>query len=246
LVPHLYADAVRRILEHLETTQIDAIDRAADAIVKALRSGGAVFCANIGHNNQDDFLNRAGGLAALQRFAYSLSITDPVAACLADRPRSEPFERDIETVRFAVRASNLRRGDVVLVGSVSGRNREPVELALACRDLGVTVIGMTSLTYTRQVESLHPSGKRLFEVADVVVDNGAPFGDAAVQIPGCDHDLLPVSGVAFIVSGWMIFGRVMEKMAEIGDPATAFISANRPGGMESYQENRDRYNNRGY
>jgi uncharacterized phosphosugar-binding protein len=214
--------------------------------VKALRNGGAVFCANIGHSNQDDFLNRAGGLAALQRFACSLSITDPVAECLADRPRAEPIERDLETVRLAVRASSLRRGDVILVGSVSGKNREPVELTLACRDLGVTVIGMTSMVYTRQVESLHPSGKRLFEVADVVIDNGAPFGDAAVQIPGYDHDLLPVSGVAFIVAGWMIWGRVMEKMAELGDPATTFISANRPGGMESYHENRDRYNKRGY
>lgn len=246
MAPHLYAEAVRKVLEHLETTQLDAIDRAAEAIVTALRSGGAVFCANIGHNNQDDFLNRAGGLAAVQRFAYSLSITDPVAECLADRPRPEPFERDLETVRLAVRAGNLRRGDVVLVGSVSGRNREPVELALACRELGVTVIGMTSLTYTQQVESLHPSGKRLFEVAEIVIDNGAPFGDAAVSLPGYDHDVLPVSGVAFIVAGWMIWGRVMEKMAQLGDPATTFISANRPGGMESYRENRDRYNKRGY
>lgn len=246
MVPHLYAEAVRRVLDHLEATQLDAIERAADLVVTSLRSGGAVFCANIGHSNQDDFLNRAGGLAALQRFAYSLSITDPVAECLANRPRPEPFERDLETVRFAVRASNLRRGDVVVVGSVSGRNREPVELALTCRDLGIHVIGMTSMAYTRQVESLHPSGKRLFEVADVVIDNGAPFGDAAVAVPGYDHDLLPVSGVAFIVAGWMLWGRVMERMAELGDPATTYISANRPGGMESYRENRERYQKRGY
>jgi uncharacterized phosphosugar-binding protein len=149
-------------------------------------------------------------------------------------------------VRLAVRAGNLRAGDAVLVGSVSGKNREPVEIALACAEIGVTVIGMTSLEYTRQVESLHPSGKRLFEVAGVVIDIGAPFGDAAVAIPGYDYDLLPVSGVGFIVSGWMIWGRTLEKMAEAGDPATAYMSHNRPGGPESYRENRERYLKRGY
>ncbi len=246
VVPLLYTAAIRKVLTHLEETQLAAIDQAADAVVAALRNGGAVFCGNIGHSNQDDFLNRAGGLAALQRFAYSLSITDPVADCLNNRPRTEPFERDLETIRFAVKASNLRKGDVVLVGSVSGKNREPVELALACREMGVTVIGMTSMVYTQQVESLHPSGKRLFEVADVVIDNGAPFGDAAVAIPGYENDLLPVSGVAFIVAGWMIWGRVMEKMAEQGDAPTTYISANRPGGMESYQQNREHYQKRGY
>ena len=246
MVPVNYLNTVRGILEHLEHTQMLAIESAADMVVNSLTSGGAVFCAGIGHSNQDDFLNRAGGLAALQAFTYNCNVNSPVAECLADRPREEPLEADLETVRFAVKSSNLRAGDVLVLGSVSGKNRGPVELALACREMGVKVIGITSMEYTSHVESAHPSGKKLCDVVDVVIDNGAPYGDAAVDIPGYDHKLLPVSGVSAVVAGWMLWGRVMEKMAESGNPATTFMSVNREGGVEYYDKMREQYNRRGY
>lgn len=246
MTPVSYLDAVRGILDHLEHSQLPAVDRAADLVVHALTHGGAVFCAAVGHGNEQDFLNRAGGLAALQPFQFAFTLNDPVAECLRNRPRPEPVESDLERVRMAVRAGNLRPGDVLLVGSVSGRNRTPVELALACRDAGVKVVGLTSLAYTGQVESLHPSGRKLCEVVDVVIDNGAPYGDAAVAIPGYEIKLLPVSGVAMTVIGWMIWGRVMEKMAAAGTPASVFMSINGEGGKEFYDRSRAEYNRKGY
>ena len=246
MTPLRYLDAVRSVLDRLEHTQLPAIDRAADLVVHALTHGGAVFCAAIGHGNEHDFLNRAGGLAAVQAFACNFSTTDSVAECLRDRPRAAPLDRDLESVRLAVKAGNLRTGDVMVVGSVSGRNRYPVELALACRALGVKVVGLTSLAYTARVQSIHPSGKKLCDVADVVIDNGAPYGDAAVDIPGFDLKLLPVSGVAMTVIGWMLWGRVMEKMAADGNPPTVFKSVNCKGGPEHYERSRAEYNRRGY
>ncbi len=241
-----YLGAVRKVLEHLERTQGPAIEQAADLVVESITHGGVVYCYEIGHGNQGDFLNRAGGLAAVQSFSFSMNVHAPVPQCHGERPRPEPFEKDLETARFAVRASNLRAGDVMVLGSVSGRNRVPIELALACREAGVKVIALTSLEYTARVESLHPSGKRLFEVADVVIDNGAPFGDAAVEVPGIEVRVLPVSGVAMTVAGWLVWERVMEKMAAAGDPPTVFMSANREGGMEFYQKALARYQERGY
>jgi uncharacterized phosphosugar-binding protein len=244
--PVSYISAVRAVLDHLETTQLDAVERAADLVIGSLREGGVVYCAAIGHSNEADFINRAGGLASVQPFSFSFSTNDPVPDCHRSRPRDEAFERDLESIRFAVRASNLRRGDVMFVGSVSGKNRYPVELALSCRAIGVRVVGFTSLEYTSHVESLHPSGKKLCDVADVVVDNGAPYGDAAVRVPGYDIDLLPVSGVSMVVIGWMVWGRAMEKMAAQGAPASVFMSVNREGGKEFYDQSRKQYNERGY
>lgn len=241
-----YLDAVRGVLDHLQGTQLPAVERAAELVAQALVSRGAVFCAGIGHGNEHDFMNRAGGLAAVQPFAFQFSTNDPVPDCLRDRPRPEPVERDLESVRLAVRASNLRAGDVLLVGSVSGRNRQPIELALACREIGVKVVALTSLAYTAGVESRHPSGKKLCEVADVVIDNGAPYGDAAVDVPGFGIKLLPVSGVAMTVCGWMVWGRVMEKMAAAGTPPTVYMSVNREGGQEHYDRSRAEYQRRGY
>ena len=241
-----YTAAVRRVLEHYETTQAAPIDAAADLVIHALRNKGVVFCAEIGHGTQGDFLNRAGGLAAVQPFTFSISVGDSVPDCLAGRPQPEAVDRELESIRLAVRSSQMRAGDVLLVGSVSGRNVRPIELTLAAKSIGARVIAFTSLVYTAEVQSLHPSGKRLCEVADVVIDNGAPFGDAAVSVPGVDIDVLPVSGVAMNIGGWLIWERVVEIMAAQGDPPTVFMSVNRPGGMDYYQAARARYQERGY
>lgn len=142
--------------------------------------------------------------AIMQALSFSFTINDPVPDCLKNRPQPLNFDREIESVRFALRAGNLRPGDLVAVGSVSGRNVRPVEIAIACRELGIKTIGFTSLAYTAKVTSAHPSGKKLADVVDVVIDNGAPFGDAAVSIAGYDFDLMPVSGVSMTVGGWLI------------------------------------------
>lgn len=244
--PLKYIEAVRAVLAHLENTQLPQIEKAADMVAASLCNGGAVFCAGIGHGNDQDFINRAGGLAALNHFSYGLNLNNPVAECLQNRPRPEPFEQDLETIRFAVRASNLREGDVLALGSVSGKNRGPIELAMACRDIGAKVIGITSLAYTANVESAHPSGKKLFEVVDVAIDNGAPYGDAAVDMPGFDFKLLPVSGVGAIVAGWMIWGRAIEKMTAAGNPPSVYMSVNREGGQAYYEKSKAEFNKRGY
>ena len=80
----------------------------------------------------------------------------------------------------------------------------------------------------------------------MAIDNGAPFGDGAVDIPGFDFKLLPVSGVSMTVIGWMIWGRVMEQMAAAGNPPTVFMSVNRPGGKEYYDQAVAEYQRRGY
>jgi uncharacterized phosphosugar-binding protein len=241
-----YLKAVRGILDFYEKAQDGAVERAADLVADSVLGGGTVHLAAIGHSNEHDFLNRAGGPAFLQALSFSVSINDPVPDCMKNRPRPEPFDREIESIRFALKAGNLRKGDVVAVGSVSGRNIRPVEIVLACRELGIKTIGFTSLAYTAKVTSAHPSGKKLADVADVVIDNGAPYGDAAVMIPGYDFALMPLSGVSMTVAGWLIWGRAMEKMAARGTPASVFMSVNRPDGQAVYDKNRARYNTLGY
>ena len=245
MVPQLYLNKVRGILDHLEQTQMPALEQAAGLIVQALTHQGLVYCAELGHGLQGDLINRAGGLAVIQPFNYTVNVTSPVPRCYQNRPRPDTWEQDLETVRFAVQSSNLRSGDVMLVSSVSGRNRGPVELTLACQAKGIRVIGFTSLAYTQTVAALHPSGKRLCEVVDVAIDIGAPVGDAAVDVPGYDIKLMPVSGVAMDVAGWMMLGRVMEIMASRGQPLTVFSSVNREGGEERYRQSKEQYETRG-
>lgn len=244
--PQTYLATARGILDHLETTQLTQVEAAADLVVHALLHGGTVNCSEIGHGIQWDFINRAGGLLAVQPFSHSLTVNNPMADGTRKARTPQPDDRDLEQIRAAVQLSSLKAGDVMIISSVSGKNRGPVELALACRARGVKVIVFTAMTYTMKVTSLHPSGKRLFEVGDVVVDCGAPYGDAAVDIPGFENKAIPVSGLGQVVSGWMIWGRVMEKMAAAGTPPSVFISHNREGGPEYNERQKKTYQERGF
>ena len=115
----------------------------------------AFWVHRIGHGGELELHHRAGGLLATNIFSFNCAVSSPIAECLRGRPRPEPVEPVIEQVRLAVRLSELRAGDALMVASVSGRTLQTVELALAARALGVTVIGLTSLEYTAQVESDH-------------------------------------------------------------------------------------------
>ncbi len=245
MVAHQYLEQVRRLIDRLESTRMDDVRQAAGLVIAALRSGGAVFCHNIGHGTEGDFINRAGGLAAVQRFSFAVSVTAPLPSCLAEQRRPDP-DGDLEAVRHAVRSSPLRPGDVMVLSSVSGRSRRAVEMTLVCREMGVRVIGMTSLEYSSQVEPQHPSGKKLADVADVVLDISVPFGDACVDVPGLDVRALPLSGLAMTLAGWMLWGEVMERMAAEGDPPTVFMSVNRPEGPAHYERCRARFDEKGY
>ena len=242
----MYLQSIRNLLDHLETTQIGAIRDAGALVATALLGDGVVYCHEIGHSNQNDFLDRAGGLAAVRPFTFSFAVTDPVPECRKNRPGGRAVSRDLESVRLAVLSSNLRAGDVMLLGSVSGKNRSPVELAKTCREIGVKVVAFTAMTYSSQVESLHPSGKRLYEVADVVIDTGAPYGDAAVTIQGLEVNALPVSGAGAIVAGWMVWETAIELLIAAGKPPTVFQSVNRAGGPEFYKKMKEQYEARGF
>ena len=247
MIAPTYLDAVRDILRHHETTQLPAVEIGADLIVASVTRGGVLHCSEVGHGIQGDFIQRAGGMMMVRPFSYKVEINNPVAKARQNRPRPDGQPAaDLDNVRWALRGSNARAGDVMIIGSVSGRNRAPVELALACREMGVKTIGLTSLTYTRKVTSLHPSGQRLFEAVDVVLDNGVPYGDAAVQIPGYEIPLMPLSGVSCSVLGWLLLGRVLEKLAAVGTPASVFMSANRQDGEVYNAKMVERFEQQGF
>ncbi len=244
MTPSNYLDTVRKILDHLEKTQMQAVEQAADFVVNAWNHCGVIYCHQLGHGIEGDSIHRAGGLVSVKRFTYSINVNSPVPECRKG-DHADPDE-DLKIVRSAVAASNIREHDVMLLSSVSGRNRGPIELALACRERKARVISFSSLDYTAKVKSLHPSGKKLCEVSDVNIDIGAPYGDAAVEIPGIDVAVIPVSGVSMACCAWMIWGRAMEKAAADGRPPSVLISHNRDGGPEYNEKSIKLYEQRGY
>ena len=119
-----------------------------------------------------------------------------------------------------------------MIASTSGRNAVAIDVALAAAEIGVSTICITSKAYSDGVTSRHPSGKKVLDVCDIVIDNGAPYGDACVEIDGFAQTVGPLSTVTGCAIVNAIVSSVVEKLVERGVVPPVFISANLDGGDE--------------
>jgi len=127
----------------------------------------------------------------------------------------------------------VSKGDVVIIISNSGRNAYPVDLALQARALGARVIALTSRQHTQGVTSRHSSGKRLFELADIILDNGGVPGDAGLAIPGHPAPMGPTST---LIGVWLLNTLMAEAVAVLaaeGVQTDVWQSANAQSGDNS-------------
>lgn len=190
-----------------------------------------------------ELIHRAGGLVGFTPFNFGMSVTNPNAYREKAGPRPDVTA---ETVALAIKSSNLKAGDVLFVGSVSGKSVRIVELAMQAKVAGVRVIGVTSLTYSSQLKSEHPSGKMLYEVADIAIDNHAPYGDAMMEVQGLEMKACPASGISAACVLWAIVAGTIERLIARGITPSVYRSANAPGGIEDGNCQRERYKELGY
>jgi uncharacterized phosphosugar-binding protein len=194
-----YFDALEAILARVREANREAIPAAAGLIADAIARDGVVHAFGSGHSQllAIELAGRAGGLAAVQ------AIIDP------GQGRAETLEGYAATV---LRDYELEARDCLIVISNSGRNASPIEMAQLGHERGLKVIAVTAVDFSRSVSSRHSSGKRLFEVADVVLDTCGAAGDAAVSVPGAGTDVGPTSTV---VGAALLQATMVEAVAEL-------------------------------
>mgnify|MGYP001130159821 CR=1 FL=1 len=128
--------------------------------------------------------------------------------------------------------TKLQEGDILFMGSVSGRTAEEVDLADRSVNAGVKVILLTSLAYSNAVEPVHPSGKRLYEIATLTIDMCAPVAEALLDVEGLDARFAASSGIASTFILWSMTSVAVEKMMADGYKPGVYRSHNFPGGPE--------------
>ena len=223
------------VLERIRGTQLAAIRRAAELIATAAESGGGVHFFDTGHCS-GEAIHRAGGLCMLRPLRFSLQVETHAAPQRAQetaaRREGSRDRLDEELAALAVERSDLAPGDVLIMSSVSGKSASVVELALAAQRMGAKVVAITSVTYSRAVRSRHSSGKRLLEVAEIVVDNCGEVGDAVLDMEGVDTAVAPTSGVAFCYIIWAVVAEAVARMLARGIRPHVYRSINLPDGEE--------------
>jgi uncharacterized phosphosugar-binding protein len=231
------------VLTKIRETQQEAIRSAASLIADTLAASGALHFYDNGHCPGEP-IGRAGGLMAIHPISPSLSISHPAPPQHQEKLKQRGpshLRRSQQLGRIAVEQSNMLPGDCLIIMSVSGRNPLPVEMAIAAREIGVKVIAITSLAYSQTVESRHPSGKRVFEAADIVIDNCGIPGDATIEIGGLEARVGPTSGVAGCYIMWALTCELVRQLVDRGLRPSIFKSINLPDGEEFNARVRQKY-----
>ena len=223
-----YIDGLQAILEKIKREQAGQIKRAGRLVADSLAAGGIVHTFGTGHSHliADEAFFRAGGIAAVN------PVLDERLIFLRGALESTRAERESGLARTLVERENVRAEDVAIVISNSGRNAAPVEMALEMRARGVKVIAITNLEQSRASSPRHSSGKRLYELAEVAINNCVPAGDALLNLPGLQSRIGPsstVAGAAIINS--IIIEAVVELLRR-GESVPILPSANTEGVSE--------------
>ncbi len=236
----VFAARARQLLEWLVREQLPAIRRGGQLLADVIGREGVVHCFGTGHSQAIgmELAGRAGGLVPVNLIAIKdlvLHGGEPPAYALD--PESE---RNPEVARRLWRLHRIRPEDCLVLISNSGRNATTVEMGALARREGLPVVAITSLQHSHRVTSTHPSGKRLFEIADVVIDNGAPYGDALIEVPGGGR-ICAASTLTGVVIAQMMVAEAAGILVARGQEVPALISLNVPDSRARNDALRARY-----
>lgn len=225
-----YQQKALSILQKIIETQEDAILSASDTVAKHIANNGILYLLGSGHSliTALEASGRAGGLVPID--------------IIFDKTFGK-IERLPGYAEYLLKDYDVDNG-VVIVISNSGRNPLPIEVAIESKKRGAKVIALTSLAHSNAVTSRHPSGKRLFEIADIVVDNCCEPGDAVIEIEGAPGRVGATSSVActFIINSILV--EAVENLVKMGITPPILISANLDGSDEHNDRLRAKYRGR--
>lgn len=237
-----YIAHIQKLLDDVEQGEAKAMEKTVDVLAEAILTHHSIFIFGASHAGilTQEMFYRAGGLMVINPiFGREVMLdTEPIT-------HTSRMERLTGYGTLLAKNTPMQEGDILIVHSVSGRNPVAIELALDAKQKKVTVVCLTNLSYSKNVTSRHESGKRLFEVSDIVIDNHGEKGDACVSIPGIDQKVSPTSTVIGAAILNSIVAATAEELVKRGlNPPPIFYSANIDGGdkhnleiFEKYKDN---------
>lgn len=221
-----YLDAAEAIVRRVRETQLEAIAEAAELCAEAIARDGLVHLFGTGHSRMlvEEMYPRYGSFPGFHPIV-ELSLTNHTAVVGPNGQRQAMFLERVEGFADVILANfELGPDDVMIVFSSTGVNAVPIEVALGAKERGLPVIAVTTLTHSRIVEPRHPSGKRLFEIADLVIDNCGVPGDALVTIEGLEEPVGPGSTIGGVAVVNALKAAIAQGLVRRGKPPLVLTS----------------------
>lgn len=220
-----YFSKIQEQLIDILNSEKEKMERVSEKIAESLKHDGVIHLFGAGHSHilTEEVFYRAGGLVPVH------PILDTGLMLHEGAVRSSDLERMNGYGEIIMKHQEIRPGEVVFVISNSGRNPVPIEVALAAKEQGAFVVGLTSLDYSSKQSSRHKSGKRLFEVVDVAIDNHGVKGDAILKLDSFPVPFAPSSTVTGATIINAILARAIERLVDEGVEPPVFLSGNLDG-----------------
>lgn len=240
----------RLLIDRFEETQMDAVAETARMAAEAIAGGGLAHLFGTGHSRipLEEMFPRYGSFPGFHPMA-ELSMTFHTQITGSNGQRQAMFIERVEGLADTIlRNYDLQAPDCMIVFSASGRSAVPIEMARGAGRAGIPVVAVTSLEQSDASPSLHSSGTKLVDHADVVIDLGTPASDALVTLDGSDAPVGPASTLMYAVVVNEVKVQTAARLVEVGELPPVLTSASVVGAERSeelfdaaYADHADRY-----
>jgi uncharacterized phosphosugar-binding protein len=225
--PALTYLALSRELVAAVESQVSQIEQAADWFTRSILAGRMVQVFGSGHSRimVEEMWPRYGSFPGFNPIVeLSLSFHNLVVG--ANGQRQAMFLENVSGLAERIlRNFALRPLDSALVISSSGCNLVPIEMAAGFQARGLKVVAIISRRHSEASPSRHPEGKKLQDFADLVLDTGAPPGDAMVHVPGLETPVSPGSTIGGCLLVNALKAEVAARLTAAGQPPTVLSGA---------------------
>ncbi|TWT76688.1 hypothetical protein CA13_71850 [Planctomycetes bacterium CA13] len=214
-----YLDHCRQLTDCVEM-QLSAIAQAADWFSESILGGRMVHVFGSGHSRimVEEMWPRYGSFPGFNPIVeMSLTFHNLVVGC--NGQRQAMFLENVSGLADRIlRNFDLSDTDSAFVCSSSGCNVVPIEMAEAFQKQGIRVVALVSAKHSQASTTKHSRGIKLTDVADLVLDTGAPAGDAMVHVDNLDTPVAPGSTVGGCLVVNAIKAEVAARLTAAGQP----------------------------
>lgn len=233
-IAHDYLNHTVTTLQKLQE-QAQTIEKVSQLFFETINNDGLVHIYGSGHSRMgaEEFYPRHGSYPGYHPIVEN-STTNYHQVVGANGLSQSMFIENVEGLAWHImRNFEFKKQDCFLLFSTSGAGSVVIEMAMLAKEQGLPVVVITGVENSNKAVSKHSSGKKLMDVADIVIDNLVPLGDASMWIEGCEYPIGPMSTITNSTIVNMIKVRVAELLTQAGNPPVAITSSHVVGPEKS-------------